>query len=91
MTNIKIQEAIDFANEKHQGQVRKVNKQPFTVHTTGVANILERAGFKDEVIIAGHLHDTLEDTKTTFEEIKAKFGKKVAELVEGFLISYISY
>lgn len=74
--------AIDYASQKHAGQFRKWPENlPYVEHCKNVANELIAAGYKDEVVIAGVLHDTVEDTPTTFEELKKAFGKKVAKLV----------
>lgn len=74
--------AIDFAAEKHKGQKRK-SGEPYIVHPIAVAAILIDWGMDIDTIIAGILHDTLEDTKTTFDEIETHFGHDVAFLVEG--------
>lgn len=74
--------AIDYASQKHDGQFRKwPEKLPYVEHCKNVANELIEAGYKDEVVIAGVLHDTVEDTQTTLEELNKTFGKKVAKLV----------
>lgn len=73
-----------FAAEKHQAQVRKdANKTPYIVHPIGVADqLITLARVRDVAIIqAALLHDTVEDTETTFEEIKGEFGEEVASLV----------
>lgn len=73
-----------FAAEKHQTQVRKdANKTPYIVHPIGVADqLINLARVRDVAIIqAALLHDTVEDTDTTFEEIKGEFGEEVASLV----------
>jgi hypothetical protein len=87
MTAQEIQEicsGIDFAAEKHRLQTRK-NKErtPYISHPIGVAYHLMNVGEIREtpVIIGALLHDTLEDTQTTFEEIENKFGKQIASLV----------
>lgn len=74
--------AIDFAAEKHKGQKRK-SGEPYIIHPIAVASILVDWGMDIDTIIAGVLHDTLEDTKTTFDEIETHFGHDVAFLVEG--------
>ncbi len=77
----KIEDAIYFAKEKHAGQVRKGNGIPYINHPVEVAILASHMTTEVETIIAAVLHDTLEDTDTTYEEIKNKFGEKVAELV----------
>lgn len=74
--------AIDFATEKHKGQKRK-SGEPYITHPISVASILIDWGMDIDTVIAGVLHDTLEDTKTTFAEIESQFGRDVAFLVDG--------
>jgi guanosine-3',5'-bis(diphosphate) 3'-pyrophosphohydrolase len=87
MTAQEIQEicsGIDFAAEKHRFQTRKnKEKTPYISHPIGVAYNLMGVGEIREtpVIIGALLHDTVEDTQTTFEEIENKFGKQVVSLV----------
>lgn len=81
----KILDAVVFAADKHRNQFRKDPKQtPYIIHPIGVASHLITIGrVKDtEIIIAALLHDTVEDTETTFEEINEIFGPRVASLVE---------
>jgi hypothetical protein len=75
---------VDFAAEKHRFQTRKnKEKTPYISHPIGVAYNLIGIGEVREtsIIIGALLHDTVEDTQTTFEEIENKFGKAVAGLV----------
>ena len=74
-------EALCFAVEKHSGQVRKLNFSPYILHPLEVAEIVGTMTNDKEVLAAAVLHDTVEDTDTTLEEIKAKFGKRVSLLV----------
>jgi GTP pyrophosphokinase len=74
--------AIDFATEKHKGQKRK-SGEPYIIHPVAVAGILVEWGMDIDTVIAGVLHDTLEDTDATFDEIETHFGHDVAFLVEG--------
>jgi relA/spoT family protein len=78
----KIYQAYFFASEKHKNQVRK-SGDPYIVHLLGVARILSELNTGPTTIIAGLLHDTIEDTDTTEEEITEKFGKEVCYLVQG--------
>ena len=73
--------ALKFATEKHKGQFRKGTDRPYITHPTLVAKLLDDAGCSDSVVIAGLLHDTIEDTDTTYDEIKTTFSKEVADLV----------
>jgi len=76
-----IHEAIIFATRKHAGQVRKGTDIPYITHPMEVMQILTASGCTEDVIIAGVLHDTLEDTKTSPEEILNLFGENVLKLV----------
>jgi (p)ppGpp synthase/HD superfamily hydrolase len=77
-----IQDVRDFALTKHGGQVRKHDARPYIEHLDGVAAILTEHGFKTpEVIAAAFLHDTIEKSDATIEELGATFGASVAELV----------
>lgn len=76
-------EAIEFAAKYHAGQFRKGTKVPYIVHPLGVSKLLIDHGAPDEAAVAGVLHDTLEDTEATVEEIRERFGEKVAAIVIG--------
>lgn len=81
--NIK-QQAMQFAIIAHSGQVRKAEKEkPTAFHAIDVANLLEKYGFDDNVIAAGYLHDVIEDTDYTKEDILEKFGADICSLVLG--------
>lgn len=75
------QRALEFATKAHQGQTRKGSGEPYINHPIMVAEILELAGFSDEVVAAGYLHDVVEDTFVDIEEIHKLFGKQVSDLV----------
>jgi len=75
--------AIEFAAGAHQNQRRKGSGIPYISHPYGVGMILLAAGCREEVVIAGLLHDTLEDTDTTEEDIRRRFGEEVLRLVKG--------
>ncbi len=77
-----IQKAINFITSKHANQKRQ-SGEPYIVHPIEVASILTNVLKDKETIIAGILHDVLEDTDTTYEEIKELFGKSVADIVQG--------
>src|SRR3989344_53983 len=71
-----------FATYKHKNQTRKDNKTPYIAHPIAVAEIIKQAGVTDEDFVASALlHDTVEDTDTTLEEICAEFGSEVAKYV----------
>ena len=75
------EKAVEFATLAHEGQLRKLSKQPYIIHPLKVSKILEEAGFNEELVIAGLLHDTVEDTDTTIAQIEKEFGPKVASYV----------
>ena len=74
-------EAGHFAKEKHKDQKDDNGKDYFDSHLVQVFSILESADCDEDILMAGLLHDTLEDTDTTYEELKEKFGERVANLV----------
>ena len=79
-----VSEAADFAARRHSGQQRKGRgSEPYVNHLAEVANLLSIAadGTDAELVAAGWLHDTIEDTATTREELAQKFGDRVAALV----------
>ena len=75
--------AIEVAAKAHKNQFRKGTDIPYITHPLAVRIILARAGCTDKVIVAGILHDTLEDTALTFRELTDTFGEKVADIVQG--------
>ncbi len=78
-----IKKAIQFAARKHQGQFRREKEPlPYITHLFSVALLVAESGADDEVVTAALLHDTLEDTDTTREEIVGAFNERVATLVE---------
>jgi GTP diphosphokinase / guanosine-3',5'-bis(diphosphate) 3'-diphosphatase len=81
-SNTSIQKAYIYASRKHEGQNRK-SGQPYLVHPLEVANIVAEMGLDEASICAALLHDTIEDTDATHEELTELFGADVAELVEG--------
>jgi (p)ppGpp synthase/HD superfamily hydrolase len=83
LTELALDQAIDFAEQMHKGQFRKGDKKPYVVHPKAVYSILKSFKVKDKVmLIAAWLHDTIEDTTATYNIIKKKFNKEVAELVK---------
>ena len=75
--------AIQFAALKHQGQLRRKSNIPYFVHPAEVMQILTANDCDEDTIIAGVLHDTIEDTDATYDEIKDIFGEHIASLVSG--------
>ena len=77
-----IKKAINFSSKAHDSQVRK-SGEPFINHPIEVAKILTSIKLDTSSIIAGLLHDTIEDTEISFNQIKKIFGNEVADLVNG--------
>ncbi len=77
-----INRAIDFIIEKHRGQKRK-SGEPYYIHPIEAAKILADLKLDKTSIISALLHDVLEDTDTTYEELKDLFGESVANIVDG--------
>ena len=80
MMNI-LEEAIIYATVMHQGKMRKFGNRPFILHPLEVAQILATMTDDQEIIAAGILHDIVEDTDGTLEEIEKRFGQRVALIV----------
>jgi hypothetical protein len=76
-----LREALAFAGERHAGQTRDLDDLPFVTHPVEVACLLHEAGYPDEVVAAGVLHDVLEKTDAEQGELERRFGLRVAELV----------
>jgi (p)ppGpp synthase/HD superfamily hydrolase len=78
-----LKSAFDWAAVWHKDQHRKYPNTlvPYMSHVAGVAAILSRHGFREEVVAAGALHDVMEDCGVSHEELEAKFGETVADLV----------
>ena len=77
-----LEHAIDFATEKHDGQKRRSGK-PYITHPLAVAHTLIEWDMDLDTVLAGVLHDTVEDTDVKLEEIESMFGRDVAFLVDG--------
>jgi GTP pyrophosphokinase len=86
-----LEEAYQLAFLKHQGQFRK-SKEPYIIHPVNVGYILASLQSGPNTLIAGLLHDVVEDTETTLKEIETIFGEEVAFLVDGVTkISKLSF
>lgn len=77
-----IQRAYQFAESAHEGQ-KRLSGEPYITHCLAVAAILADLRVPPVIIAAGLLHDTVEDTKVTLEDIRAEFGDEIARLVDG--------
>lgn len=77
-----VEAACDYAKKMHDGQTR-ASGEPYYTHPIEVASILAGMKMDPGTIITAILHDTLEDTEATYEDIQKKFGKEVADMVNG--------
>jgi (p)ppGpp synthase/HD superfamily hydrolase len=77
-----IDRALAMAARAHRTQVRKGDDVPYVQHPVHVAILLLKHGFAEPVVVAGILHDVVEDTSVTLPEIRAQFGDDVATLVD---------
>ncbi|ALB04319.1 GTP pyrophosphokinase [Kocuria palustris] len=77
-----LQRAFSVADERHQGQKRK-SGDPYITHPVAVTTILAELGMTGPVLVAALLHDTVEDTDYTLEDLTEEFGEEVAALVDG--------
>ncbi len=78
---MKLHNAIRYAIEKHENQTRKGSKIPYIVHPLETMQILAANTTDQNILIAGVLHDTIEDQNVSFDELKEIFGEDVACLV----------
>ena len=77
-----VKKAYSFAEEAHKGQLRS-SGEPYMIHPTEVAQSLAELKMDLASIVTGLLHDTVEDTHATLEQIEKEFGKDIADLVDG--------
>ena len=77
-----IEKAYDVASKLHEGQVRK-SGEPYLIHPVNVAYILAKLGMDEATIVGGLLHDVVEDTDYTREDLVKDFNEEVADLVDG--------
>jgi len=78
----RIEQAYALAREAHADQVRR-SGEPYIAHPLGVAMILARLGLDDVTLASALLHDSVEDTRVTLEDVEAGFGPEVARIVDG--------
>ncbi|TGB02005.1 HD domain-containing protein [Halobacillus salinus] len=76
-----IEKAKQYATEAHRGQKRKGSDEDYVRHPIRVAKTLQEAGFNEATVCAGYLHDVVEDTDITLDDIEQEFGKEVAVIV----------
>ena len=77
-----LRKAYDFALNAHKNQ-KRMSGDPYVIHPVAVADILSDLKLDSATIVTGLLHDTIEDTKATYDIVLKEFGKEVADLVEG--------
>ena len=77
-----IRKAYDFSAKVHQGQ-KRLSGEPYLIHPMAVANVIADLKLDVPSIVGGLLHDTVEDTLTSLDEIKSLFGREIAALVDG--------
>ena len=81
---LSIAHANDFASKAHLGQIRKSSGEPYFTHPTAVYNLLKNIGVRDRnILVAALLHDTIEDSSTSMNDIIRHFNKDVAKIVKG--------
>ncbi|MBR3094904.1 MAG: bifunctional (p)ppGpp synthetase/guanosine-3',5'-bis(diphosphate) 3'-pyrophosphohydrolase, partial [Clostridia bacterium] len=78
----RITQAYVFARNAHEGQLRR-SGEPYIIHPVAVAQILAEMGMDGDSICAALLHDVVEDTPVTDQQVKASFGESVEQLVDG--------
>ena len=77
-----VRQAVDYARNKHKDQKRK-DGSPYIIHPLAVAEVVVEMGLDIDAVLGALLHDCIEDTDASYEEIARLFGESVAELVEG--------
>jgi (p)ppGpp synthase/HD superfamily hydrolase len=81
MNTHRLETAISFAMRAHHGQTRKGEDTPYVVHPLAVSLLLAQYGFDEDIVIGGILHDVIEDTDASLDDIAELFGDSVASLV----------
>jgi (p)ppGpp synthase/HD superfamily hydrolase len=76
-----VEEARRLAEEEHAGQERKATARPYSDHVGDVAELVERSGFDDEVVVAAILHDLVEHTPVELGDVYRRFGERVGAMV----------
>lgn len=78
-----VEKALQVASKSHRKQCRKNTDIPYITHPVTVGMMLMKAGYDEDTIAAGILHDTVEDTDLTLNDIEREFGPRIARIVEG--------
>jgi (p)ppGpp synthase/HD superfamily hydrolase len=76
-----VRDAVHWAAEMHASQRRELDRAPFVLHPLEVAALLSGRGFDDAVVAAGVLHDVVENTPATIDDVRARFGDRTAAIV----------
>jgi len=76
-----VDKALEFASMKHEGQLDDQNRPYFFAHIVQVHSLLKDVTDDEEILCAGILHDTIEDTDTTYKDLVHEFNKEIADLV----------
>ena len=79
--SLNLERALRWAATCPRGQVRKGSGVPYAQHVAAVAMILDRLGYGEDVVVAGLLHDVVEDCDVTLDDVRDRFGEEVASLV----------
>lgn len=79
----RLEQSIAFATRAHGSQKRKYTGEPYVTHPIAVMEIVREVSHTEDMLIAAVLHDTVEDTDVTLDDIKAEFGATVAKYVDG--------
>ena len=79
----RVRAAYEMARSAHEGQLRKDGRSPYVTHCVSAADITVDMGLDEDSIVAALLHDVIEDTSVTHEDIQKQFGPSVADIVEG--------
>jgi hypothetical protein len=78
----KLDRAIEYAKKAHKGQIRKNSTNQYVVHPLAVMKLLSTVTEDEDLLCAAVLHDVVEDTKISLEDIREEFGQRVAEIVD---------
>ena len=79
--NYLVDKALEYASEKHKGQLDDADRPYFFAHLAQVHSILKDVTDDEEILVAGILHDVLEDTQTSYEELETEFTPNIATIV----------